>query len=602
MTSTLPSWDMSQYYSSHTDPKIDQDLVDAKIKIQEFEQKYRGKVSTLSPEELYQAIKTDEDLSMLLGKPSYYLNLAYEAGGSEIEDIQQKMINVDEQTTHIANLTTFFGVELSKRKDLNELSKNPELTEFSYYLERLALNAKYVLSEEVENALSLKDLSGSDAWGKFFRDLTNKIEVQSDIEGEMKTYRETDLSNLLKDRRREIRQAAFEMIKQELSKLEPTSIEAINNLILDHKIDDNLRGFTTPQESSLISNQINQKILDSLINSIQRDIPVFQKYTKLKAEILKLDKLEAYDVYAEIDFKGLELPKYSWEKAQTIILEAFGKFNPKFKDIAKLFFDNNWIDAADRPQKRAGAFCSSFGPGYHPVILCTYKDRFEDVLTVAHELGHGIHSYLTQEKQGLINSNYTLSTAEIASLCCETVVFDSLIKTIEDPRIKLELYANKIEEEAGNIFVAGLGYYGFEKAIHDHYREQGPLSKEIIRELWVKNRYEDIFGDMLNPTVGTEFGWLRINHFSYNFYNYVYASGLLTSSSIYSLLQKDRSKIDDYIHVLELGGSMSPVNILKHLDLDIEDPKFWDLGLELFSSQVSKFEAIWEEVKVKFPR
>jgi len=602
MTSTLPSWDLSQYYSSHTDPKIDQDLVEAKIKIQEFEQKYRGKVTSLSPAELCEAIKSDEDLSVLLGKPGYYLNLSYEAGGSEIEVIQQKMINVDEQTTHIANLTTFFGVELSKRPDLGELSKSPELAEFSYYLERLALNAKYVLSEEVENVLSLKDLSGSDAWGKFFRDLTNKIEVQSDLEGEMKTYRETDLSNLMKHRDRNIRQKAFEMLAGEMSKLEPNSIEALNNLILDHKIDDNLRGFTSPQESSLVSNQINQKILDSLINSMQRELPVFQKYTKLKSEILQLDKLEAYDIYAEINFKDLELPKYSWEKAQTIILEAFGEFNPKFKEIAKLFFDNNWIDAADRSQKKAGAFCSSFAPGYHPVILCTYKDRFEDVLTVAHELGHGIHSYLTEEKQGLINSNYTLSTAEIASLCCETIVFDSLIKTIEDPRLKLELYANKIEEEAGNIFIAGLGYYGFEKAIHDYYREHGPLSKEVIRDLWVSNRYTNIFGDLLNPTDGTEYGWLRINHFTYLFYNYVYASGLLTSSSIYSLLQKDRSKINDYIHVLELGGSMSPVNILKHLGLDIEDPKFWDLGLELFSSQVTKFETIWEEVKVKFPR
>jgi oligoendopeptidase F len=602
MTTTLPSWDLSQYYSSHTDPKIDQDLADAKIKIQEFEQKYRGKVASLSPTELFQAIKTDEDLSVLLGKPGYYLSLSYEAGGSEIEAIQQKMISVDEQTTHIANLTTFFGVELSKRPDLVELSKSSELAEFSYYLERLALNAKYVLSEEVENVLSLKDLSGSDAWGKFFRDLTNKIEVQSDIEGELKTYRETDLSNLMKHRDRNTRQKAFEMLAGEMSKLEPNSIEALNNLILDHKIDDNLRGFTSPQESSLVSNQINQKILDSLINSMQRELPVFQKYTKLKSEILQLDKLEAYDIYAEINFKDLELPKYTWDKAQAIILEAFGEFNPKFREIAKLFFDNNWIDADDRPQKQAGAFCSSFAPGFHPVILCTYKDKFEDVLTVAHELGHGIHSYLTQEKQGLINSNYTLSTAEIASLCCETVVFDSLIKTIEDPRLKLELYANKIEEEAGNIFIAGLGYYGFEKAIHDYYREHGPLSKEVIRDLWVSNRYSSIFGDILNPTSGTEFGWLRINHFTYIFYNYVYASGLLTSSSIYSLLQKDRSKIDDYVRVLELGGSMSPVNILKHLGLNIEDPKFWDLGLELFSSQVSKIEAIWEEVKVKFPR
>jgi oligoendopeptidase F len=445
--------------------------------------------------------------------------------------------------------------------------------------------------------LSLKDLAGSDAWGKFFGDLSSKIEVEADIEGTIKKYRESDLMVLLKDHRPEIRQKAWSLLIKETENLESNALEALNNLILDHKIDDNLRGFSTPHESSLIGNQITQAVLDSLRTAIKSKIPVLQSFTKLKSEILNIEKLEIYDIYAEIAFEGLELPKYDWDTAKNIILEAFGQFNPKFKEIAELFFEKNWIDAADRPQKRGGAFCSSFGPGFHPVILCTYKDRFEDVLTVAHELGHGIHSYLTENAQSLINSNYTMSTAEIASLCCETIVFDKLIETINDPRLKLQLYCNKIEDESANIFMAGLSYFEFELAVHSLYRENGPISKEQIRDLWLTNRYENIFGNLVNKTKGAEFSWLRVHHWVYVFYNYVYASGLLISSSIYNVLKADQSKIKDYLEVLELGGSKSPVDLLKRLGLNIEGPTFWDIGLDLYAAQVAQAKSLWNEVK-----
>jgi len=597
MSDLLPAWDLTQYCADLDDPKINSDLLEAKNAIENFEKKYRGKVKDLSPKELLEAIKKDEELSLQLGKPSYYLHLSYEAGGENIAKIQQKMISINEQTTNIANLTTFFGVELSKRPDLLNLSKQPELEEYSYYLQRLEENAKHILSEELENVINLKDLTGNEAWSKLFIDLSGKIEVESDLEGSLKKYRESDLTNLLKNTDRSIRQKAWKLLTDELAKNEDLALEAYNNVLLDKKIDDQLRGFTFPQETSLLSNQLSKDVLDSLTSSIKAKLYLFQNYLKLKKEILNLEKFESFDVYADIHFENLELPQYTWNDCKKIVLDAFGEFHPRFREIAQMFFDNNWIDAQNRNQKKSGAFCSSFGPGYHPVVLCTYLGKFEDVLTIAHEVGHGIHSYLTEEKQSLINSNYTLSTAEIASLCCETIVFDKLIANIENPKLKLQLYCNKIEEESGNIFSAGLGYYDFESKVHDSYRENGPLDTQTIRKLWIENRHKNLLGDIVETADGAEFGWSRIHHFMYIFYNYVYSSGLLISSSIYELLTDHPEKVADYLDVLRLGGSKNPVEILKKLDLDIEKPDFWDLGLSLFEKQVKTASDLWLTIK-----
>jgi oligoendopeptidase F len=602
ISETLPSWDLSQFYASYNDPQMDQDLKNVTVEIQNFEQKYRGKVAGLSPIELLEAIKVDENISINLSKPSYYLMLAYDAGGEQVDQIQQAMISRSEQTTVLGNLMTFFGVELSKRTDLIELSKTSELQEYSYYLARLAQNAKYVLSEEVENVIALKDLSGSEAWSKLYTDLSTKIEVTSDFEGETKTYREEDLLNLSRHHDRKIRKTAWELLTTEFEKNEELALEAYNNILLDAKLDDNLRGFKYPQESSFVGNQVSQKVVESLITAVNNRTDLVRRYTKLKQEILGIEDLQVYDLGAEISFENLDQPVYSWEDAKNIILQAFGEFNPKFEEIAQKFFDNNWIDAANRKQKKGGAYMSSFAPGFHPNILTTFKSRFEDVLAVAHELGHGIHSFLTQEVQSLINSSYTLSTAEIASLCCETIVFDKLIATVTDPRLRLKLYCNKIEEEAGNIFTAGISYYGFESQIHDLYRQNGPITKEQIRELWLKNRYENIYQDLITPPTKSQYSWSMIHHFTYLFYNYVYASGVLVSSAIYDILKHDHSKVENYLEILRLGGSMSPVNLLKKLDLDIEQPEFWQIGLNLFESQINTAQEIWSEIKKNSPK
>ncbi|GAB4145318.1 MAG: M3 family oligoendopeptidase [Patescibacteria group bacterium] len=597
--SNLPSWDLTQIYKSFDDLQIEADFKKAEELVDRFSQNYRGNVKDLNAAELAQALKLEEQLLIVFTKPSYYFELAYEAGGENVDKIERNAQIAEEKSTRLANKVLFFDLELSRRNDLQELALAAELTEYSYYLSRLAQQAKHLLSEEVEQVLSLKDMSGMNAWAKLYTDMKSKIEVESDIEnpGQLKKYRASDLSNLLYGKNRSIRQQAWKLLTDSYGKNEEVVLESYNNILLDKKIEDELRGYQDAEESKLIDNHLNRQVVQNLIHSIENHTDLIQRYYRIKQEILGVDQLEIYDMWGELDLAEVQDREYSWEECQTIILDTFREFSPLFAEIASSSFKNLRIDAADRPRKSGGAFSSGFVKGFEPYILCNYKGRFQDVLTVAHELGHSIHTVLTFEKQNYHNSNYALSMAEIASLCCETLVFDKLIQTVKDPKLRLKLFCMKVEEEAGNIYVGGLGRYKFEAEMHQLYRQEGRISKEQVRQLWLDHHFKNVYGDVFNTTDGAQFTWQSVAHFTYIFYNYVYASGLLISSTVYDVMQQDPTQIENYLEILRSGSYDSPINLLKKMNLDLQDPQFWDRGFRLFEKQIENVEKEWSGLK-----
>jgi oligoendopeptidase F len=594
---SLPSWDLTVFYTSYNDPKIQTDLAQAKIDVANFVTKYRTKIQTLTAKELLDCIVTLENLIIEINKPSYYLNLQYEAGGEFVDEIGRIQSQVDEQTTLISNEITFFDTELAGRKDLLELSKTEELKSYHYFLEQTHETAKYVLSEDVEKVLSLKSLTGNQAWSKFYTDQKAKIEVELTIDGETKKYNITGLQDLLKSPSREIRKLSYDAMCGEWQKREENTLEAYNNILFDKKINDSLRGYKNAEESRLISNQVSQSFVDSLVKTAQEKSGLVSRYYNMKNEILGLSDAQWYDSYAEIAIEGIEEKKYSWEECQEIIIKTFTEFHPRFGEIATEAFAKNWLDAEPRKRKYGGAFMSNFATGYHPVILCNYKYKFTDVSTVAHEMGHLIHSILTEEKQTTFNSNYPLSMAEIASLCCETVVFDKLFNQIEDKKLKLKLICEKVEEEALNIYVGGVGRYTFEKKMHEMYRENGTISAKTVRELWMQEHYINVFGDSFAYPEGCKYTWQSTAHFTYIFYNYVYASGLLTSNAIYEIVKNDENKKKIYLEILSMGGCESPSTMLSKLDLNIDSTDFWQIGFKVFEDKLIMAEKLWSEVK-----
>jgi oligoendopeptidase F len=616
----LPQWDLTQYYGDLHDPKIQSDLKVAKELVDNYAPRFAGKVNDLNAQELYNAFVEVEAISVQVSKPSYYLHLLYEAGSEiegRMEELSKAQSVVDEQTTMISNELTFFDVELAKRKDLETLIQAPELKNYKHYLQTVFENSKYILSEDVEKVLSLKSLTSSDAWSRLYTDQKAKIEVELEIYGKKKKYNVPALMDLMKNSDRKIRATAFEALSYSFSQTEELVLEAYNNIIMDKKIMDGLRGYENAEQSKLISNQVSQSFVDSLVKTAQDKVGLLQRYYKMKMEILGLagdrhlerserssadcdEKPKWYDSYAGLTFEGLEEKSYSWEECQRIVVENFTAFHPRFGAIAQEAFDKNWLDAGLRKRKYGGAFMSNFAPGYHPVILCNYKNKLTDISTVAHEMGHLVHSILTDESQTLLNTNYTMSMAEIASLCCETVVFEKMYNDIPDDlsgkRLKLKLMCEKVEEEFLNIYVGGVGRYIFESKIHSMYRGQGAIGKEQIRELWIQEHYVNLFGDIFDYT-GCEYSWQSVAHFTYIFYNYVYASGLLTSNAIYNVVVNDESKKAIYLEILAAGGSDSPANLLAKLDLDIESPEFWKIGFDLSEKRLLEAERLWAEVK-----
>ena len=600
----LPSWNLSQYYTDYTDPKIQTDLTDIKTLVKNFENKYKTKMSSLTPLELKNAFEEVELLIVSINKPSYYLNLIYEAGGDNLELISKQQSVVDEQTTHLSNSLTFFDVELSKRSDLEVLQSASELVNYSYYLKVLADNTKYILSEEVEQVLSLKSLTGAEAWGKFFTDQKAKIEAELEIYGETKSYTLPALMDLMKSSDPKIRAVAFEAISSCFEENEENVLNAYNNILMDKKINDGLRGYQNAEESKLISNQISQSFVDSLVKTAENKINFIQDYYRLKNKILNITDPKWYDSYAGISFDGLPEIEYTWDECKNIIIETFTKFHPRFGAIATEAFDKNWLDAQLRTRKYGGAFMSNFAPQFHPVILCNYRGKMSDVSTVAHEMGHLIHSVLTDESQTLLNCNYTMSMAEIASLCCETVVFEklysSLTDSLEHKKLKLKMLCEKIEEESLNIYIGGVGRYNFESKIHKLFRDQGAISKEQIRKLWLEEHYTKVFGDVFSYPAGCQYTWQGVAHFTYIFYNYVYASGLLTSNAIYDVVKNNEIKKQIYIkEILSAGGSNSPANLLAKLDLDIESPTFWEIGFKLLENKLDEAKKLWAEIQIE---
>lgn len=601
--SKLPQWDLTQYYNDLNDPRIQSDLKSAKDLVDNYAKKFAGKIADLTATELNNAFIEVEKISIQVSKPSYYLHLLYEAGSDvegQMEAISKLQSMVDEQTTMISNELTFFDVELAKRDDLKSLIDSSELSNYKHYLRTTFENAKYILSEEVEKVLSLKSLTSADAWSRLYTDQKAKIEVELEIYGNKKKYNVPGLMDLMKNSDRKIRATAFEALSYSFSQTEELVLEAYNNIIMDKKIMDGLRGYGNAEQSKLISNQVSQSFVDSLVKTAQDKVGLLQRYYRMKMDILKINDAKWYDSYSSLNFEGLEEKSYSWEECKQIVVENFTAFHPRFGAIAQEAFDKNWLDAGLRKRKYGGAFMSNFAPGYHPVILCNYKNKLTDISTVAHEMGHLVHSILTDESQTLLNTNYTLSMAEIASLCCETVVFEKMYNDIPDDlsgkKLKLKLMCEKVEEEFLNIYVGGVGRYTFESKMHKNYREQGAISKEQVRELWIQEHYKNLFGDIFDYT-GCEYSWQSVAHFTYMFYNYVYASGLLTSNAIYNVVKNDEAKKSIYLEILSAGGSDSPANLLGKLGLDIESPEFWQIGFDLSEKRLLEAERLWSEIK-----
>jgi oligoendopeptidase F len=586
------SWNLNDLYGGVEDPKVDGDLAAALQRARAFEVTYRGKIDVAggpAPELLLAAVTELESLSEQMDRPAIYASLLHAA---KTDDPQRGALlaRTREQRTAINKHLIFFDLEWIKlpEESARKLIDALALAKYRHYLEQKRAWRPHYLSEPEEKILDEKAVTGRAAFVRLFDETVSSMTFPFVHDGRSESLSMQQINAKLYDADRSVRQAAAAGLTQGLQNNARLLTFIFNNLVFDHKSDCELRRFPDPMAPRHLANEISGAVVEALMTAAERHHGVVQRYYDLKRGLLKLPVLYDYDRYAPL---FADQPTCDWPRARQIVTESYQAFAPQAGAIVRRFFDERWIDAELRPGKRGGAFSSSAVPSVHPYILMSFTDKLRDVMTLAHELGHGVHQYLSR-RVGYLQCDTPLTTAEMASVFGEMVTFQRLLELYPDPRTRLALLCSKIEDGFATVF-RQVVLTRFEQSLHQARRERGELTSEQINELWLAaNR--PMHGDAVQLTDGYAWWWLYIGHFIHvPFYCYAYAFGeLLVLALVQKYKQEGQAFVPKYLELLSAGGSEAPHVLLARLGVDVTDPAFWELGLRLLGEMVAEAEEL----------
>ena len=583
------NWNLSDLYDSPDSPELKSDKKRLITRAEKFAQKYRGKIETLSSKDFASAISEYEGILQQAGKIGSYAHLTWSVN-TEDPALGKQLQEANELNSELNQKLVFFDIEWLKLSDekADELIQSDELKKWKHYLEVSRLYKKHVLSEDAEKVMSAKSVTGRAAWNRYFDETLGA--ARFDLDGEELT--EQQVLSKLHNPDRELRKRAHKSLTDTFKDHSRSLTYIFNTILADKYTNDKLRNYESWISSRNLSNQTDKKTVDALVNSVTGNYSLVQRYYKLKKNLLGYDEFYDYDRYAPM-LKTRKTVK--WGEAKNMVLDAYGDFHPEMKTVASLFFEKNWIDAAIKPGKRGGAYSASTVTSVHPYVFMNYDGQLRDVQTLAHELGHGVHQYLAR-KQGELQSSTPLTTAETASVFGEMLVFNKLMKNLDDPKEKLALLISKIDDTIATVF-RQVSMNRFEDKIHTTRREQGELTTEQFSELWYSTQ-RDLYGDSINLTDEYRLWWCYIPHFLHTpGYVYAYAFGELLVLALYDSYQKeDNGFADRYITLLEAGGSDWPHNIVGKMGIDITDSGFWNRGLNIFKKMVDDAELLAEKI------
>lgn len=584
-------WNLGDLYDGISDPKIDETLTESFTRAEQFEADYKGKINTaeLTAATLGAALREYEAINQESAKPMAFASLLFttDTGDPARGAFLQKM---REQGTKLALPLLFFDLELAavSGEVLAPLLDTPEVAPYSHYLGVVRASRPHMLSETEERLMEEMANTGGRAFERLFEETTSNAVFHWNGE-------ELGLAQItakFMDSNREVRRTAAAAFTAGLEPHLRTLSYIFNTLLQDKNVEDRLRRYSTAQESQHKANELDEATVSLVIDTVVRNYPLVSRYYHVKREILGVDALTHYDRYAPL-FEAEETITYP--QAREMVLTAFGDFSPEMRRRAADFFDKNWIDAPATKGKASGAFCSSVTPDTHPYVLVNYLGRIKDVMTLAHELGHGVHASLSR-RQSLLNFHGTLPLAELASTFGEMLVFEQATQhaSLKD---KLALYAEKIEGAFATI-PRQTAMYRFELAIHKHRREVGELTPEEFGDYW-QREVQLMFGDSVELGEEHKLWWSYISHFvSVPFYVYAYSFGELLVLSLYQQARREGPAFaDKYLEMLEAGGSLTPQELIAKVGVNLSDPQFWQGGFDVLAGLVDQFEALWQEYK-----
>ena len=581
-------WDLSVFYQNLDDPQIETDIQKLKDLMDAFQQRWRGKLAAMSAADFVSAYAELEAIYDLSGRLGSYamLNFSTDTGNP---DYTAYMARIQDLDAELNQKIVFFYIEWNALDDEQAAAilADPRLQKCRYYLEAERRNKPYYLSEAEEQIVIEKQVTGSAAWTRFFTQLTSAFRF--DWLGDEVNM--TFVLNKLRDADRDAREMAWRKLTDKLDEKSMELTFIFNTLALDKANSDRRRGYASWISSRNLSNKASDEVVEALVTTVTGNYALVARHYELKRALLGYDELYDYDRYAPLNLKESE-EFYVWEQARAIVLEAFDKFSPRMKSVAQHFFDNNWIHAPVLPNKRGGAFAAPTVASANPFVFLNYLGDARDVTTLAHELGHGIHMYLSGRESGLLALYTPLTTAEMASTFAEMLVFQDLMAAEDDQEIKLSMLTEKIEDTFATVF-RQISMNRFEDKMHTARRNEGELTAERLSELWLRTQ-RDMFGDSV--TITEEYGswWSYVPHFLHTpGYVYAYSFGELLVLALYRIYQEEGAGfVPKYIDLLAAGDSDYPDRLLAKVGVDINDPGFWQKGIDVIEEWVAQAESL----------
>jgi oligoendopeptidase F len=582
------AWDLSDLYSGGDDPRIEQHVEETDSAAAAFRERYYGRVAELSPAELLEAIEERERIESIFTRAIYFAHLQYATDmtdsprGALVARLTEKGATIDTQLL-------FFGLELAELEDeqADVFLASDELEHWRHWLRNIRKFRPHVLTEPEEKILTEKAVSGFSAWDRLYDELLGAIKV--DLDGVEIGFEEAMAK--LQSADRDLRRRAAEAVTEALAPGLRTRTYVFNTIAVDRSIDDRLRGYATWISARNLANDTSDEAVEALVDAVVGRYDVVQRYYRLKAKLLGLDRLTFYDRMAPL---SEDTTHVDWPDAKQLVLDAFADFSSETGEIIARFFDESWIDAPPRDGKRPGAFCATNVPDVHPYVFMNYTGDRRSVLTLAHELGHGLHGYLAQPL-GLFNASTPLTTAETASVFGEALTFKRLLAHEGDAQRRLNLLAGRIEDSIATVY-RQIAMNRFEHAVHTTRRDEGELSPEKFQELWLESQLA-LFGDSVD-TDGYGTWWSYIPHFiGTPGYVYAYSYGFLFALSIFRKYELEGdAMVEPYLDLLRAGGSKTPQELAEMVGLDLTDRAIWDAGIDALAVELDEAEALAVDV------
>ncbi len=591
ISSEIPEWNLDDLYIAIDDPKIKKDLQKIDNASNDFCREYENCIKDLNPSQLSQAIELFENICESSAKISTYSCLLYNSDLSNQKYIAFNQ-NISEEISKYDSRLVFFMIEINNLSEelFSNFLKDPALSKYQPFLRDINLFRKHQLSPELEKFIIEKNVTSRNAFVRLFDETINNLQFSY----RDKLLNSQEIFNLLSKSDPKIREDSAKSIAQIFEKNSKVFAFITNILAKDKDIEDQYRKFEKPISSRNLYNFTDDKIVDILVKTVKKNYQTTShRYYKIKAKTLNQKFLNYWDRNAPIKFDNSATKKYSWQEAKELVLQAYQEFHPAMAEIAQQFFDKKWIDAKVRSGKDSGAFSHPGVPAIHPYILMNFQGNSRDVMTLAHELGHGIHQYLAR-KQGYLQSSTPLTLAETASVFGEQLVFQKILKNEKNLQLKKNIIANKIEDML-NTVVRQISFLEFENKIHNE-RKNGEVPLEKINQFWLEVQKESL-GEAFELSDDYRFFWCYISHFIHSpFYVYSYAFGDCLVNSLYAVYKS--SKVLDfnnkYLNMLELGGVQHHKEMLEPFGLDISQEQFWQSGLNVIIDYIDQLEKLLE--------